>query len=73
MKGTWVAMERKAQAAKAAKASQGKQKQSEASKSKQKQAIEPARVQVQNQFRTWSCKRKPKQTKQATARTDFEL
>ena len=38
---TWVAMERKAQAA---KASHSKQTQAEASKSKQKQAIELARV-----------------------------
>ena len=44
MNETWVAMERKAQAAKAAKASQNKQKQAQASQSKQKQAIEPARV-----------------------------
>ena len=41
---TWVAMEQKAKAAKAAKASQSKQKQAQASNSKQKQAIEPARV-----------------------------
>ena len=41
---TWVAMERKAQAAKAAKASQNKPKQAKTSKRKQKQAIEPARV-----------------------------
>ena len=52
---TWVAMERKAQAAKAAKASQSKQKQAEAGNSKQKQAIEPARVEVQNEFHTSWC------------------
>ena len=43
-------MERKAQTAKAAKASQSQPRQAKASKRKQKQAIEPARAWVQNEF-----------------------
>ena len=66
-------MERKAQAAKAAKASQSKQKQAEASKSKQKQALEPTRVEVQNEFHTSWRNACPSKQQQAKARTDFEL
>ena len=53
-------MERKAQAVKAAKASQSKPKQAEASKSKQKHALEPTRVDVQNAQKRKTCPKSPK-------------
>ena len=66
-------MERKAQEAKAAKTSQSKPKQAEASKSKQEHALEPTRVEVQNEFHTSWCNACPSKQQQPKARTDFEL
>ena len=53
--------------------SQSKPKQAEASKSKQKHALEPTRVEVQNEFHTSWCNACPSKQQQPKATTDFEL